>query len=223
MTNPFEKATDLALLEKLQTTKYILLLLNFGLYLITVLPLMKQLGLPAVDSPWGDMSAPCSVIFLLTGFGFINILAEWIQPFLASLWALFIYLLASIAINLNINIYNPYESRHEYQNNPNIVSLLEIESHLANNENALIKNKYEAREKYYEEGRRLRKTFLKTLFFFVGFMNFNSNNIHPAVGTWLVYGLLLFLSIKRFPWTSSYLYIAGNKIRQSKTLERSIF
>jgi hypothetical protein len=57
----FEKATDLSLLEKLQTTNYALLLLNFGLYLITVLPLMKQFSLPAVDSSWGDMSLPCSV------------------------------------------------------------------------------------------------------------------------------------------------------------------
>jgi hypothetical protein len=208
MANPlFEKATDLSFLEKLQKTNYALLLLNFGLYLITVLPLIKRL--PAVDSPWGDMSAPCSVMFLLAGFGFINILAAWTQPFLASLWCAFVYTLFPVTSK----IYNPYEHSFEYMRDPNIVSLGKIESYLASNENAFIKNKYEAREKYYEEGRRLRKTFLKTLFFFMGFINFNSNNIHASAWIWLVYGPLLFLSVKIFPWTLNYLYLAGNKIR----------
>ena len=203
----------------MQKTNYALLLLSFGLYLITVLPLMKKLSLPTVDSPWGDMSLPCSVLFLLFGFGLINILAEWIQPLLAGLWAYFIYIISTITID----IYNPYKSQSEYKNNPNIVSLRKIESYLANNENAFIKKAYEAREKYHEEGRKLRRSFLKTLFFLMGFMDFNSNNIHPSVWMWLVYGPLLFLSIKRFPWTSSYLYIAGNKIRQPETLEEKQF
>jgi hypothetical protein len=143
---------------------------------------MKQLSLPAVDSPWGDMSLPCLVLFLLAGFGFINILAEWIWPFLAGIWAYSVYLLGSMAINLNINTDNLYEeSRREYENNPNIVSLLKIESYLADNDNAFIKNEYEAKQKYYEEGRRLSKAYLKTLFFLMGFMNFNSNSLSTCL------------------------------------------
>ncbi len=218
MANPlFEKATDLSFLEKLQKINYALLLFNFGLYLITVLPLIKRL--PAVDSPWGDVSVLCSVVFLLAGFGFINILAEQTQPFLTRVWIYIFHMLLPITSV----IYDPYRSQDESERNPNIISLREIESYLVNNENTFIQKKYEAREKYYEEGRRLRQTFLKTLFFFIGFMNFNSNDIHPTVLTWLFYGILLFLSIKRFSWESNYLYIAGNKIKRPQTLGKNQF
>jgi hypothetical protein len=224
--SPVEKITDLSFLEKLKNQDIFQLLLNALLYITLILPILETVKIPAIHSPWKDISNEILVVFLLVGFGCVYWISFYVMYFLKEVRSALEMVFFRLLHKIGLDIDNDKETIIDlYLKNNGIVTMREISMYLLCNENKWM-------EKIYAENVEMKKIYYSrreatevTLILFAGHFFFDGTTLKNLIQQlpWLLpvskitLLWLLYSSSKPYPLDMDYVYLPGNPVRDSNS------
>jgi hypothetical protein len=221
--SPVKKITDLSFLEKLKNQDIFQLLLNTLLYITLTLPMLEKIKIPAIHSPWKDMSNEILVVVLLVGFGFVYWISFYFMYFLTEVRSALEMGVFLLLHKIGLEVDTKETIIHLYLKDNGIVRMREINTYLLCNENKWL-------EKIYIENLEMNKIYFSrreatvvTLILFASHFFFNGTTLRNLIQQlpWLLQLSkitllwLLYSSSKPFPSDMNYVYLPGNPIRDS--------
>jgi hypothetical protein len=210
----------ISVLENLIKQDLFHLLFNLAIYLYLGLPLSKNLNLPPVDSPWGNLSNYIMIVFTLSGFGFIYWMSNYyIRSWLVKLRTGLEYSMKTLTRKIVKPQANDESLIALHVRNSAVFREPELISYLSRNKNDFLEFKYKERLELNERYNLGKKNVVTTLTLFILHFCFKSDlylNLFGQLPFYLpciILVVLLWFSSEPFPEDNDYFCIEGNPVR----------